>query len=197
MRFMKGVASVLALLLFGSGSLVMAQDTPSAPAATPTPGAEGWTVIGSKGPTPRNTEIRTPSNLAIREARYRVHEGRLLLHVELHERPTGDSMLSVRWRLAGASLPTYSLDYYFANRRVVFGRRVVTDPTRGLGRTEPIAQPGIKVSLTGSFVDIELPLEALRPEDGTWEIEVITLYLGRDNLYWRVDWLGWTRLVLR
>jgi len=80
---------------------------------------------------------------------------------------------------------------------VVFGRRVVTDPTRGLGRTEPIAQPGIKVSLTGSFVDIELPLEALRPEDGTWEIEVITLYLGRDNLYWRVDWLGWTRLVLR
>jgi hypothetical protein len=69
MRFMKGVASVLALLLFGSGSLVMAQDTPSAPAATPTPGAEGWMVIGSKGPTPRNTEIRTPGNLAIREAR--------------------------------------------------------------------------------------------------------------------------------
>jgi hypothetical protein len=32
------------------------------------------------------------------------------------------------------------------------------------------------VNTTGSFIDVELPLEALRPEDGTWEIQIGTAY---------------------
>jgi len=65
MSLTNGVASVFAIL---SGYFVIAQGARSTPAATPAPGAEGWTVIGSKEPTPRNTNIRTPSNLAAKHA---------------------------------------------------------------------------------------------------------------------------------
>jgi hypothetical protein len=130
---------------------------PPSPAVTPGPG--DWTVIGSKGPTPQRTDIRTPSNLAIREARYRVEGARLLLQIELYEKPTGDSRLSLFWRLAGATQPAYALNYHLSYRTVEFGRVALSDPTRRLWRVEPIPQPGIRVNVTGSFIDVELPLE--------------------------------------
>jgi hypothetical protein len=101
------------------------------------------------------------------------------------------------WRLAGATQPAYVLIYHLSYRSVVFGRYVLSDPTRRLWIVDPIPQPGIRVNTTGSFIDVELPLEALRPEDGTWEIQIGTAYRGRDDVYWLVDWLAWTRLVLR
>jgi len=164
------------------------------PATTPAPGE--WRLIGSKGPTPRNTEIRTPVNLAIREARYRV-DGRMLdVQVELYERPTGDSRISLLWRLPGSQTPRWALHYYPTSGRVVFGRYVIVDEVRRLWRVDPVSVSGVRASITGSFADVSVPLTALQPESPEWEISVAISYLGRDNIHWWIDWLSWTRIRL-
>ncbi|MCS7236555.1 MAG: hypothetical protein RMM30_11365 [Armatimonadota bacterium] len=76
-----------------------------------------------------------------------------------------------------------------------FGRFVVIDEARRIYRVDAREVPGIRVTVTGSFVDVALPVEALQPRTSEWEIQVETAYLGRDNVYWRVDWLAWTRIT--
>ncbi len=166
------------------------------PAPRPSPGPGEWRLIGSKGPTPRNREIRTPVNLAIREARYRVEAGVLFVQVELYERPTGDARIQLFWRLPGAGTPAWALLHYMSSRRTVFGRYVLADEVRRFFRVDPREVPGIRVNITGSFVDIAVPLEALQPRTAEWEVAVVTAYLGRDDVYWAVDWLPWTRITL-
>jgi len=163
------------------------------PAATPAPGE--WRLIGSKGPTPRNTEIRTPVNLAIREARYRVEGGVLYVQIELYERPTGDAQIRVFWRLPGSQSPAWVLLYHLASRRFVFGRYAF-DEGRRVFRVDPVAVSGIGVSITGSLIDVSVPVAALQPDSPDWEIQVATAYLTPDNLYRGVDWLPWTRIRL-
>jgi putative serine protease PepD len=164
------------------------------PAVPPVPGE--WRLIGTKGPTPRNTEIRTPVNLAIREARYRMDGGVLYVQTELYERPTGDARISVLRRLPGSQTPRWVLLYYPASGRVVFGRYVVVDEVRRLWRVDPVSVSGVRVSMTGSFIDVSVPLAALQPDSPEWEIEVATAYLAPDNIYRWVDWLPWTRIRL-
>ncbi len=162
------------------------------PAVTPAPNE--WVLIGSKGPTPRNTQIRTPVNLAIREARYKRADSMLHVQVELYERPTGDAELALYWRLAGAEQPSWGLRYFFATRRWVFGRYVIVDQVRKLANLEPVQLPGIRVVVTGRVVDIALPMEGLRPLNAEWEILVRTAYRAPDEVYHPVDWLAWTRI---
>lgn len=168
--------------------------TAPTPAATPGPGE--WRLIGSKGPTPRNTEIRTPANLAIREARYRVESGMLHVQVELHERPTGDASIRVFWRLPGSGSPAWGLVYYLATRRWTFGRYMVVDQVRRTFSIESVPVSGVSVTVVGATVEVTVPVDALQPRTPEWEVQVATAYLGRDNLHWSVDWLGWTRIRL-
>lgn len=165
------------------------------PAPTVTPGPGEWRLIGSKGSTPRNTEIRTPVNLAIREARYRVEGGVLYVQVELYERPTGDAEIRVFWRLPGSQRPAWALLYYVASRRFVFGRYAY-DEARRVVRVDPVPVSGIQVSVTGSFVDVSVPVMALQPHNSEWEVYVGTAYRISDNLYRGVDWLPWARIHL-
>jgi len=151
--------------------------------------------MGSKGPTPRNTEIRTPVNLAIREARYRTEGGVLYVQIELYERPQGDAQIRVSWGLPGSQSPAWALRYYLASRRFVFGRYAF-DEGRRLSRVDPVSVSGIGVSIAGSFIDVSVPVAALQPSSPEWEIQVVTAYLTPDNLYRAVDWLPWTRIRL-
>ena len=167
-----------------------------APAPITTPGPSEWRLIGSKGPTPRNTEIRTPANLAIREARYRVEAGVLYVQIELHERPTGDASMRVFWRLPGSGSPTWGLVYHLPTRRWQFGRYMIVDQARRTFSIDSVQVPGIGVTVTGAVVEVTVPVDALEPRTREWEVQVATAYLGRDNLYWGVDWLGWTRITL-
>jgi|FaiFalFF_MnMetaG_3_1042247.scaffolds.fasta_scaffold04509_3 hypothetical protein len=57
MSLTNGVASVFAIL---SGYLVIAQGARSTPAATPAPGAEGWTSSEAKGPHHATRAIESP-----------------------------------------------------------------------------------------------------------------------------------------
>gem|GEM_PF-2674865 len=164
------------------------------PAATPAPGE--WRLIGSKGPTPRNTEIRTPVNLAIREARYRVEGGVLYVQIELYERPTGDAEIHLGWRLPGSKRPAWVLRYFLARGRVVFGRFVAVDEVRRLWNVDPVSVSGVRVSVTGSFIDVAVPLAALQPDSPEWEIWAATSYRAPDDIYRDVDWLPWTRIRL-
>jgi hypothetical protein len=179
--------------------VVQVQPSPGpspAPSPAVTPASGEWRLIGTKGPTPRNTEIRTPVNLAIREARYRLESGVLYVQIELYERPTGDARISVLWRLPGSQTPKWVLLYYPASRRIVFGHYVIVDEVRRLWNVDPVSISGVKVSMTGSFIDVSVPLAALQPNSPEWEIHVATAYLAPDNIYRPVDWLPWTRIHL-
>jgi len=164
------------------------------PAVTPVPGE--WRLIGTKGPTPRNTELRTPVNLAIREARYRVEAGVLYVQIELYERPTGDARINVLWRLPGSQTPRWVLLYHLASGRVAFGRYVIVDEARRLWSLDPVSVSGVRAGMTGSFIDVSVPLAALQLDSPEQEIQVGISYLAPDNIYRWVDWLPWTRIRL-
>lgn len=166
------------------------------PSATPTPADGQWTILGSKGPTPRNTTIRTPTNLAIRQARYRVEDNVLYVEVELYERPTGDAEVALEWRLSGSSLPRLVLRYFVASGRAIFGRVKITDETRRLINVDPLTVQGMQVSRTGTFLHVALPVHALQPPGSQWELRVSTRYRTPNDIYTTVDWLEWTRLSL-
>jgi hypothetical protein len=50
--------------------------------------------------------------------------------------------------------------------------------------------------MTGSFIDVSVPLAALQPDSPEREIQVGISYLAPDNIYRWVDWLPWTRIRL-
>jgi len=163
------------------------------PTTIPSPGE--WRLIGTKGPTPHNTQVRTPVNLAIRAARYRVQGGVLHLQIELYDRPTGHARIDVHWRLPGSQFPTWLLEYHVASLRVVYGRYAF-DERRREYRANPVSVSDVWVSITGSFVDVSVPVAALQPYSPEWEIQVATAYLAPDNIYRWVDWLPRTRIHL-
>jgi hypothetical protein len=162
------------------------------PAVTPAPGE--WRLIGTKGPTPRNTKFvrRSTSPSGKRGTVRRV--GVLYVQIELYERPTGDARISVLWRLPGSKTPKWVLHYYPASGRIVFGRYVIIDEVRRLWQVDPVSVSGVKVSITGSFIDVSVPLAALQPDSPKWEIQVATFYLAPDNTIAWVDWLPRTRI---
>lgn len=153
-------------------------------------------LIGRKGPTPQNGEIRTPVNLAIREAYYVVRSGALFVFIALYETPMGDAEISVSWRLPGSSVPRWRLRYFPSTGRYVFGRVVLVDEARRIENVEPVHVEGLTVIAREALIGMALPVSALRPATAEWEIQVGTLYRGPGDRYYWVDWLPWARITL-
>ena len=168
---------------------------PPPPAPTPEPPPGELRLVARKGPTPRNREIQTPANLAVREAHYAVRDGSVYILVALYDAPAGDAEIWVHWRLPGSSIPRWALRYFPSRGRHVFGR-VIRDEARGLWNVEPVYAEGVVVLPRGTWIGIALPVSLLRPTTPYWEIQVGTSYLGADGTYNWVDWLPWTRITL-